>query len=486
MRNTDGHWALWSLGVGKTSLMEQIRVKLDDDNSTQTVWFDAWCHQFDEHPVIGLLHAMVADLEITGMLKEDLKKTIYTIARALGSGIIKTTTHIDSKDIIEALSRYDEENFKIQEDRVRLFNYFRELVSKVQTEKNGSGSRIVFFIDDLDRCMPDNALSVLEALKLYLNIEGCVYFLGLDRHTLEKSIRHQYEDHVDAVSYLDKIIQLPFNIPPIAPDSMKLFIQSLLPKALKDCEEILEHGIGGNPRGVKRFINTLLLNHQLATTKELHNYQPRILALLLMIQYRNPDLYIRYARKPSLMVNLIKNTEESQSLWDTHNIAYDEDLEEVLKMSKLSDPEELKSYIYLTDVAGIATKAVLQDEQSFYTDEGLDQLLVASGKLSYDEVIYKKLLLFRTRKQRTWVIATNQNLFLLLDDEKTRIGERVIRWHQSLPKAIPVRAYISKNGNHVIDIGTRKRWLYSKTLHPNPEELVENVETMIKDALKIQ
>jgi hypothetical protein len=435
---------------------------------------------------MGLLHAMVADLEITGTLKEDLKKKISTIARALGP-IVKATIHIDSKDIIEALSRYDEENFKIQEDRVRLFNYFRELVSKVQTAKNGSGSRIVFFIDDLDRCMPDNVLSVLEALKLYLNIEGCVYFLGLDRHTLENSIRHQYGDlDLDAVSYLDKIIQLPFNIPPIAPDSMKSFIQSLLPKALKDCEEILEHGIGGNPRGVKRFINTLLLNHQLATTKKLHNYQPRILATLLMIQYRNPDLYIRYARKPSLMVNLVKDTEESRSLRDTHHIAYDEDLEKVLNLAKLPDPEELKSYIYLTDVAGIATKTVLQDEQGFYTEEGLDQLLAASGKLSDDEVIYKKLLLFRTRKQLTWLVATNQNLFLLLDDEKTRIGEHVIQWHQPLSEATPVRAYPALKGKHVIDIGTRKRWLYSHTLHPNPKELVEKVGTMINDAREIQ
>lgn len=472
-----GLYGRW--GVGKTSLMELIRAEFDSDNSIQPVWFDAWRHQFDENPVMGLLHTLVADLGI----EEEVKTKLFTITRALGSGLLKTAVRIDPNDIVEALNRYDEENFKIQEERVRLYEYFQQLISKAQTAKDGQKRRIVFFIDDLDRCTPDHILSVLEALKLYLNLKGCVYFLGLDRHTLEDSIRHHYEDReLDAVSYLDKIIQLPFTIPQVAPDSMKSFIGSLLPSELGDCEKILEHGLGGNPRRIKRFINTLLLNHHLASTKKLPKYQPAILATLLLIQDRNPELYFSISRKPSLLIN--RNTEEGKSMWETH-IEGDEYLEHVLDLVTFPDAENLKSYIYLTDVAGIVTE-VLQDYQGFYTEEGLDQLLAISGKLSDNEVVCDKLLLYKTRTQHTWLVTTNKNLFCFLDDKNTRRRERVIQWVQPLSAAtrLHVRAY-TETGQHVIDIGNRKGWRYSDNLY-NSEELVEKVETMINDAFAMQ
>ena len=68
---------------------------------------------------------------------------------------------------------------------------------------------------------PPETLALLEALKLYLNLDGCVYFLGVDREALERSVRYHYKDtEISETSYLDKIVQLPFTIPPVAPESM--------------------------------------------------------------------------------------------------------------------------------------------------------------------------------------------------------------------------------------------------------------------------
>ena len=485
-----GLYGRW--GVGKTSLMKLIEEEIDPSKSpAQTVWFDAWLYQFDEHPVMGLLHKMVVDLEITE--EKGVKERIYAIARALGpeiiTGIAKVTTHIDLNDIAKAFSRYEEEDFRIQEDRVNLRENFQKLIEKAQMAKDGKKKRIVFFIDDLDRCMPDHILSVLEALKLYLNLEGCVYFLGLDRHALEDSIRHHYKDFdkdfdIEAVNYLDKIIQLPFEIPPVDPDCIESFIQSFLPteredKKLNDCAEILKIGLGGNPRGIKRFINTLLLNDHLARMRNLPNYDPKILAALLVIQYRNRDLYDMISEEPSLLVD--QNTEEWEARIKGHKY-----LKEVLELVTLpTDAKGLMPYIYLTNVAGIVTE-VLQDERGFYIEEGLDQLLAASGKLSDDEYVCDKLRLYKTMRQRTWLVATNRNLFCLLDDEKARRSKSVIKWVQPLSSATPVRVGISEKGLHVIDIGKRKGWLYSHNMYPTSERLVKKVEGMINNALAMQ
>lgn len=94
----------------------------------------------------------------------------------------------------------------------------------------------MFFIDDLDRCLPANMLKMLEALKLYLNVRDCVYFLGLDHTIVRKGIEKEYAElKIEDQDYLDKIIQLPFAIPPIHGEKATPFIESLLPQEAKFC-----------------------------------------------------------------------------------------------------------------------------------------------------------------------------------------------------------------------------------------------------------
>jgi hypothetical protein len=84
----------------------------------------------------------------------------------------------------------------------------------------------------------------------------------VDRESLEDSIRLQYKDvKFNEVSYLDKIVQLPFDIPPIRVEWMEKFVAPLLGEDLKRCKDLLIEGLGGNPRQIKRFVNTLTLCH---------------------------------------------------------------------------------------------------------------------------------------------------------------------------------------------------------------------------------
>ena len=44
------------------------------------------------------------------------------------------------------------------------------------SELSGGGKRrIVIFIDDLDRCLPPEALAILESMKLFFDVEGCIF-----------------------------------------------------------------------------------------------------------------------------------------------------------------------------------------------------------------------------------------------------------------------------------------------------------------------
>ena len=81
--------------------------------------------------------------------------------------------------------------------------------------------RIVVFIDDIDRCQPDEILQVIESIKLLLDSKNFVFILAMDpkivRHAIGKSYefisKKKTEKERLGREYLEKIIQIPFHLP---------------------------------------------------------------------------------------------------------------------------------------------------------------------------------------------------------------------------------------------------------------------------------
>ncbi len=121
-----------------------------------------------------------------------------------------------------------------------------------------------------------------------------------------------------------------------------------------------------------------------------------------------------------------------------------------------------------------------RDPKGFYTRDGLSQLIVKSGLIKENEKVTDMILLFETRKQHTWIISTDRQLFCILDDEKTREKGRMIQWKMLLTEAEPIRARTSENVYPVVDIGERKRWLYSRHLFPTEDALENRINTLVK------
>jgi len=366
-----GMYAGW--GAGKTTLMQLVRAKLDPSLTT-TVWFDSWLHQYDESPAVALLQTMVQELK----LGEEGKKIVLTVATALSGALMKKLSGLALNDIKELLTQYEEEQFQTREVRARLREYFHKLTHAATM---GGKRRLIFFIDDLDRCSAETTLSMLEALKLYLNIPGCVYFLGVDRSALERSISHRYGDKsISELQYLDKIVQLPFAVPPTTPEAMEQYVASLLSEPLRPSRQVLVRGLGDNPRRAKRFVNTLALNHELAGAGEITDYDVTVLAAVLLIQYRSPRLYDRIAEDPSLINRAIDANlpeEEVKELFGE-----DQRLHRALKSIPQEATDNIGQYLYLTKVAGLDGTS---DSDEF------DVVLTEAGpkKLSVIKIVYE-------------------------------------------------------------------------------------------------
>jgi predicted KAP-like P-loop ATPase len=82
---------------------------------------------------------------------------------------------------------------KVTEPHAPYLNDFEAQLTDWVRDTFDNTHRLVLFIDDLDRCMPDVALEVLEALKLYLNIPGLLFVAGLDRGVIDQIVTKHYE-----------------------------------------------------------------------------------------------------------------------------------------------------------------------------------------------------------------------------------------------------------------------------------------------------
>jgi Cdc6-like AAA superfamily ATPase len=93
--------------------------------------------------------------------------------------------------------------------------------------------RIVVMIDDLDRCEPAKSVEVLQAVNLLLNFQYFIVFLGIDARITTRAIEETYKNIFSAAGasgyeYLDKIIQIPFRIPPPRTAEVESFLEKVM------------------------------------------------------------------------------------------------------------------------------------------------------------------------------------------------------------------------------------------------------------------
>jgi hypothetical protein len=245
------------------------------------IWFNPWQHQFEESPLVALLHEIRQHFSLIRKFYDKSGKVInVTVHTALsmlgdlGKSVPVPLPSVSTKDIIERGREYEAERFMTPLSSQRFRDFFEGAIKQVI----GNEGRMVIFIDDLDRCEKDVAYRLLESLKLYLNAHNCIYALGLDQAHLEETIARVLSGSEDtrlyrplAREYLSKMFQHQFLLP--VPESMEKYVEMILnpndagfkqllqtrfqltdqdwPKLVKAFDQNLPH----NPRKIKSFIS---------------------------------------------------------------------------------------------------------------------------------------------------------------------------------------------------------------------------------------
>lgn len=244
---------------------------------------------------------------------------------------VKDADDIDNSERFEVVRKFRDE-FEILLDKSKI-------------------NKLIVLIDDLDRCLPDRIIDNLEAIKLFLNVKNTAFVIGADPRIVRHAIEYRYKDMVDERNeensnvrivhdYLEKLIQIPYYLPKLSDSEVETYITLLFCETDLDNEDfikvidafkefrekdrysvfdfakiqeavgenriqklqqnvsliaklspIISESLYGNPRQIKRFLNTFMLRKKLASVAKIPDFKDDILAKLMILEYAEPKLF---------------------------------------------------------------------------------------------------------------------------------------------------------------------------------------------------
>ncbi|KWS13897.1 NTPase KAP [Pseudomonas syringae pv. syringae] len=106
---------------------------------------------------------------------------------------------------------------------------FRSALEKLLEEL---GITLVVFVDDLDRCLPETAISTLESIRLLLFLKRTAFVIAADNEFIHGAVKKHFEGtgitSDIATNYFDKLIQVPLHVPRIGVNEAKAYLVLLL------------------------------------------------------------------------------------------------------------------------------------------------------------------------------------------------------------------------------------------------------------------
>ena len=196
---------------------------------------------------------------------------------------------------------------------------------------------VVVLIDDLDRCLDDTVIDVFEAIRLFLQASKTAFVIAANREIVQAAVERRYPaaregDAALGKDYLEKIVQVEVTVPPLAAAEAETYLNLLFAALRLDDADMgrireaadehrrrgqfavamnygiakdvlgtvgpelqadftianriapaLSRGLRGNPRQLKRFLNTLLLRLETAKRRSVQ-LDAAILAKLMVLE----------------------------------------------------------------------------------------------------------------------------------------------------------------------------------------------------------
>lgn len=323
---TIGVFGAW--GSGKSTLLGMVDRTLKDQYPQDfvRVHFNPWVHRREPNMLVPLLHTLHDTLERDrGKRFAESAKKIGNVLLRMGASILLKTITTDAVSL-EKLETIEQAYCK---QRGLVESEIRNLRSTLQTEMDDiakKGARVVFFIDDLDRCEPVDLIDVLEAVKLFFDLRNVFILLAIDKEIVDRAVQIRYSKFAFAdaeraaaigAEYLEKLVQLPLTLLPLSAHQVTNYVTSLTrtmqaPKTVLAQANVLIGLLQANPRKIKRVLNILattlaVLQEEVSQSTPARTpdaLDPAIVMRLVVLQVQYGELYAEVVKQPEILLAL--------------------------------------------------------------------------------------------------------------------------------------------------------------------------------------
>jgi len=300
----DAEW-----GQGKTWFARNWE-KLLENEGHAVIYIDAF-----ESDYVGDPFSLIAG-EIFGLIQSRAEKKKFlesatSVALAIAPTVLKAAIRGGGKALLgvadldeklkegaekivenaeDPLGKFLEERIKGYQDGKKSVAAFRKNLSKFAAEKD---KPFVVIIDELDRCRPEFAVSLLERIKHFFDVENVVFVLFMNKEQMHSAIKGVYGQATDAHTYLEKFLNFTFTLEQPRFGKIQTFVDAELAKYEMVVNTQMEEFVSGlcvltdvfnfTPRQVERAISLLALAYPIKTAGIL-------LSELVVLKIARPDL----------------------------------------------------------------------------------------------------------------------------------------------------------------------------------------------------
>lgn len=359
-------------GSGKTTVLELIKADLDSRSDPEnakiiTVRTDPW--RYD--PVVGAKESLIG--EVLDAIAAELTERLKNVEESKGEKIKKLLKRLSDRvdwakavklaakssltlqipgvsDVLDLIREPASEGADAGDQPRGLAGFKAEFAELLGAEEMAHVRRVAVLVDDLDRCLVDTVVETLEAIRLFLSVEGMAFVIAADEDRVADAIRTRLPDSSmpterpkdeDALPaeppsklYLHKIVQTTVPLPALGAFDTESYVLLLqlqnrvdqrltneqLEKVITECHRlrmagalddlrapdgldvqrelsfarrlttILYEKLRGNPRRIKRFLNDLNIRRSIAARRGIE-LDFDVVAKLMVLEVLLPDQF---------------------------------------------------------------------------------------------------------------------------------------------------------------------------------------------------
>ncbi len=209
-------------GTGKTTFLKMWQQDLNNQNFT-TIYFNAWENDFENDPLVAIMGEIKKLTKSNDKQFKSVLKKVAILAKNIAPAVSKAVIdhYVDTDNVKQIIQSATKGALDVFENEVNEYSKkkddikdFRLKLSHFVADNTQQNKPLIFIIDELDRCRPNYAVSILEQIKHFFSIPNIVFVLAIDKNQLGNAIKGVYgSENIDSDRYLQRFIDIEYSLP---------------------------------------------------------------------------------------------------------------------------------------------------------------------------------------------------------------------------------------------------------------------------------